>query len=130
MADRELRKAIEFRDHRRLEMDPQSDGETRTFARNREMSQLDLFDAPRLNEKIVETLPLLLWIFDLGTQSLVYINALICDFLAYPLTASSSPPSVDHTEHPLGQIGMHDTKAHAEPGKPGPLAEGTDDHQV
>ncbi len=95
MTDRELRKAIEFRDSRRLEKDPESDGETRRFARNREMSQLDLFDAPRLHKKIVETLPLLLWIFDLGAQSLVYINALICDFLGYPLTALSSPPSVD-----------------------------------
>jgi PAS domain S-box-containing protein len=95
MADRELRQAIEFRVHRRLEIDPQSVGETRSFAHNHEMSQLDLFDARRRNEKIVETLPLLLWIFDLPAQSLVYINALTCEFLGYPSTNSSSPPSVD-----------------------------------
>jgi len=95
MADRELRQAIEFRVHRRREIDPQSVGETRSFAHNHERSQLDLFDARRRNEKIVETLPLLLWIFDLRAQSLVYINALTCEFLGYPSTNSSAPPSVD-----------------------------------
>jgi PAS domain S-box-containing protein len=44
---------------------------------------VELEQSRRLNEKILEAAPLLLWIFDLETQSIVYANAFVRDLLGY-----------------------------------------------
>ncbi len=100
MADRELREKIEVCVDRQSRTDSRSDGETKNLTRSREMNQIYLLDSSEFREKIVETLPLLIWIFDLKLQSLVYTNALTSVFLGYSDTTPREPTSISHLLEP------------------------------